>query len=80
MQFDHWGRRMSESARLLLDARKSFRLASDAILIPDVERHGARGRDFLWLAHDAAKIDTIPRRRRAIGSRDVAAADRNRRP
>jgi hypothetical protein len=47
---------MSEAEHFLKDARKSFRLASDASLADDIERHAGKGREYLRLAHLAAKV------------------------
>jgi hypothetical protein len=55
---------MSEAEHFLRDARKSFRLASDAIQSADVERYAGMGRDYLQLAHKAAKITPIKDRDR----------------
>ena len=42
---------------LLENARKSFMLASKAPTGIDIARYAAMGRDYLVLAHEAAKID-----------------------
>lgn len=48
---------------LLENARKSFMLASKAPTSVDIARYAAMGRDYLVLAHQAAKIDaTTPER------------------
>jgi hypothetical protein len=47
---------------LLENARKSFMLASKAPTGVDIARYAAMGRDYLVLAHEAAKIDaTTPK-------------------
>ena len=46
---------MSEAEHFLLDARKSFRLAAEAVGLKEIERYSAMGRDYLQLAHKAAK-------------------------
>ena len=46
---------MSEAEHFLLDARKSFRLAAEAVGLKEIERDSAMGRDYLQLAHKAAK-------------------------
>ncbi len=48
----------NDAEQLLENARKSFMLASKAILGNDIARYAAMGRDYLVLAHQAAKIDT----------------------
>ena len=49
---------MPDDAELLLqNARKSFMLASRAPRGGDVARYAAMGRDYLELAHQAAKVD-----------------------
>jgi hypothetical protein len=45
----------------LEDARKSFSLAAKATGQKEIERFAAMGRDYLGLAHQAAKLDTAPR-------------------
>ena len=47
---------MSEAERFLQDARKSFRLAAEAVGLKEIERFSAMGRDYLQLAHAAAKL------------------------
>jgi hypothetical protein len=54
---------MSEADAFFQDARKSFRLAADSIETRDVEHYAGMGRDYLKLAHAAAKLkeaDIIP--------------------
>ena len=51
---------MSEAEHFLQDARKSFRLASEAKGPEDVERFAAIGRDYLLLAHKAAEVKLRP--------------------
>jgi hypothetical protein len=48
---------MSEAKHFLQDARKSFRLASEAQAPKDIERYAAMGRDYLQLAHKAAEVE-----------------------
>ena len=48
---------------LLQDARKSFRLASEAKGPEDIERFAASGRDYLQLAHKAAEVKLGPSQR-----------------
>ena len=47
---------MSEAKRLLQDARTSFRLASEAVGLKEIERYAAMGHDYLRLAHNATKL------------------------
>jgi hypothetical protein len=47
---------MSKVEPYLQDARKAYRLASDATNAADIERHALHGRDCLVLAHNAAKV------------------------
>jgi len=47
---------MSEADTFFQDARKSFRLAADSIEIRDIEHYAEMGRDYLKLAHNAAKL------------------------
>jgi hypothetical protein len=47
---------MSEAEHFLQDARKSFRLAAEAVGLKEIERYSAMGRDYLQLAHKAAKL------------------------
>jgi hypothetical protein len=47
----------NDAERLLESARKSFMLASKAPTGNDIERYAAMGRDYLELAHQAAKVD-----------------------
>jgi hypothetical protein len=42
---------------LLQNARRSFILAGRALAKADIERYAAIGRDYLELAHAAARID-----------------------
>jgi hypothetical protein len=51
---------MSEAEHFLQDARKSFRLAADSIRTKDIDFYAGMGRDYLQLAHDAAKIAVSP--------------------
>ena len=51
---------MSEAKKFLQDARDSFRLASEANGPKEIERYAAMGRDYLQLAHEAAKIEPSP--------------------
>jgi hypothetical protein len=51
---------MSEAEHFLQDARKAFRLASDAISAADIERHAGHGRFYLRVAIDAAKAIEKP--------------------
>ena len=46
----------NEPNDLLDDARKSFRLASQAADPADIERHAKAGREFLLLAHQTAEL------------------------
>lgn len=48
---------MSEAKHFLQDARKSFRLASEANGPNEIERYAAMGRDYLLLAHKAAQVE-----------------------
>lgn len=48
---------MSEPNDFLRDARKSFRLASEANGPNEIERYAAMGHDYLQLAHAAAKVE-----------------------
>ena len=53
---------MSEAEQFLQDARKSFRLAADSFQTRAIEHYSGMGRDYLQLAHDAAKIvENAPR-------------------
>ena len=45
--------------QMLENARKSFMLASQAPTGSDIARYAAMGRDYLMLAHQAAKIVAI---------------------
>jgi hypothetical protein len=47
---------MSDADHFLQDARKSFQLASEATGLKEIERYAAMGRDYLQLAHKAAKV------------------------
>ena len=52
----------NDAELLLENARKSFMLASKAPTGIDITRYAAMGRDYLVLAHEAAKIDaTTPK-------------------
>ena len=53
---------MSEAEHFLQDARKSFRLASEAKGPEDIERFAA-SRDYLQLAHKAAEVKLRPSQR-----------------
>jgi hypothetical protein len=48
---------MSEANNFLQDARKSFQLASEANGPKEIERYAAMGREYLQLAHEAAKAE-----------------------
>ena len=48
----------NDAEQLLANARKSFMLASQAPTSIDIARYAAMGRDYLELAHQAAKVDT----------------------
>jgi hypothetical protein len=57
------GHPMSEAQHFLQDARKSFRLAADSEDERGIQHHANMGRDYLGLAHQAAKLqgtDTPP--------------------
>jgi hypothetical protein len=41
----------------LQNARRSFMLAGRAVARADIERYAAMGRDYLELAHAAARVD-----------------------
>jgi len=47
----------NDAEMLLQNARKSFLLASKAPNGGDIARYAAMGRDYLELAHQAAKLD-----------------------
>ncbi len=49
-------KRMIEAEQLLQNARMCFVLAAKASTQADIERHAAIGRDYLELAHEAARI------------------------
>jgi hypothetical protein len=51
---------MSAAENFLKDARKSFKLAADSIRPKEIERYAGMGRDYLHLAHQAAKVDEKP--------------------
>jgi hypothetical protein len=46
---------MNDTKQFIHDARTSFLLAGAAQKTDDMERYAAMGRDYLQLAHDAAK-------------------------
>jgi hypothetical protein len=50
------GNPMTEAEHFLQDARKSFRLAAEAVGLKEIERYSAMGRDYLQLAHNATKL------------------------
>lgn len=52
---------MSDADRFLDDARRSFRLASDSTEARSVEYYAEMGRDYLQLAHEAAKLALAPK-------------------
>lgn len=52
---------MGEANHFLQDARKSFRLASEAKGPAEIERFAAIGRDYLQLAHKAAELELKPK-------------------
>lgn len=52
---------MSDADQFLEDARKSFRLASDSTEARSVEHYAEMGRDYLQLAHEAAKLAVAPK-------------------
>jgi hypothetical protein len=51
------GHPINHAESFLEDARKSFCLAAKATGLKETERYAAMGRDYLQLAHHAAKID-----------------------
>jgi hypothetical protein len=51
---------MAEAERMLQNARTSFLLANAAKSEADIARYAAIGRDYLGLAHKAARIDGRP--------------------
>lgn len=57
---------MVEAEDLLRNARTSFMLASKAKTQADIERYAAIGRDYLGLAHEAARVDEQPARLRDL--------------
>jgi hypothetical protein len=53
-------RSMAEAERMLQNARTSFLLANSAKSEADIARYAAIGRDYLGLAHRAARIEGRP--------------------
>jgi hypothetical protein len=51
------GHPINNAQGFLEDARKSFSLAGKATGLKETERFAAMGRDYLQLAHQAAKIN-----------------------
>jgi hypothetical protein len=51
---------MAEAEHMLQNARASFLLANAAKSEADIARYAAIGRDYLGLAHKAARIDGRP--------------------
>ena len=51
------GHPINHAQSFLDDARKSFCLAAKATKLEETERYAAMGRDYLQLAHHAAKIN-----------------------
>ena len=49
---------MCDTEDFLENARKSFRLAGASDKAEYIEHHSSMGRDYLKLAHDAAKLQT----------------------
>ena len=49
---------MSEAAHFMEDARKSFRLASTAQEIDQMESYAKMGRDYMQLVRTAANVGT----------------------
>lgn len=54
------GHTINNAQNFLDDARKSFCLAAKATGMKETERYAAMGRDYLHLAHEAARLSEAP--------------------
>ena len=53
---------MSDTEQFLQDARRCFLFAGNALDAAEMERCTTLAREFLLLAHDASKIELVPKR------------------
>ncbi|HEY0223982.1 MAG TPA: hypothetical protein VGC38_05660 [Pseudolabrys sp.] len=51
--------RPRDAAALLIEARKSFGLASQCVGAEEIELHARQGRDYLRRAHEAVELKDI---------------------
>jgi hypothetical protein len=57
-----------DATELLIESRKSFRIASQSFGVEEIELHAKQRREFLRLAHEAAELkDSKPSFWRKVG-------------